>query len=535
MLKSGYSPVVGKEPVVDSGSARGGHSLPKAILTNTLFNYMGQLAMVPVTFALSVYMIRGLDVGQYGVFRLLTSTGSFVLLLSYFGLPNAVQRYVPELYALGETDTIRAVLWYASGIRLAATLGFVVVASAVLRRLAPVLQAPELTSLLPLYGLTLLARATADILETGLRALLLEGYRNAAKFGTLLLKLAGVWVALRRGQGIVGVLIVFALGEWIFVVLCLFRILQEIPRGASAPRKERRRAQLWTRAMKYAGLSYLSQVGTLASGGSFDVYVVGVFLGAAGVGLYSFAFDVSSRLLSFLPVTAFIPVMTSAALRRYSVGQSEEYLDFVHSFSHKLNLLITAPAVVISCLFGREIIVLLFDEKYLPALTAFVVLVVSGGLRSFAYPLRTVIVALEQPHIFLYSRLVGVFCNVTLDLLLVPLWGIMGAAVAATITPIVVYVYQYVLARRIIALKMPWKSMGLGFLNSLALAIALLLLKQRVSNLYQLLASVLLGAALYAGLCLVSLRWIFTKKELSAVRSGMPSRLAPLLPNNPAG
>ncbi len=158
-----------------------------------------------------------------------------------------------------------------------------------------------------------------------------------------------------------------------------------------------------------------------------DTLIVGVLLGPANVAYYEIARKVpgmvSQVYIAFRQV--YFPLFSELSLS----GERERASRLLNT-STRLVSFITALGVLIAALFGREIMILLFSERYLASATAFTLLMVGLNLSLIGYTLGISLVAVgdtnKPPLINIAHTAVSLVGNLTL----IPALGIGGAALA---------------------------------------------------------------------------------------------------------
>ena len=141
-------------------------------------------------------------------------------------------------------------------------------------------------------------------------------------------------------------------------------------------------------------------------------------------------------------------------------------------------------------------IVLVFDAKYLPAIDVFNVYMFFFMVWSFAFPIHITTRVLEKPKIIFYSR-VFIFYNVIMDIILVPIMGIMGAVIATGTSIVFVMISQLWLLKKDTILKYPWKNFIGVLINSIPMAIVLFYIEPVIETRLALFLAVFLGIIVY--------------------------------------
>lgn len=148
------------------------------------------------------------------------------------------------------------------------------------------------------------------------------------------------------------------------------------------------------------------------------------------VGLYSAAFAISG-LTSF--VFSAIIVSMRPLILQYKCENEEKYEQSMSTLYGIVLFLSLAQAVFI-CAFSREVVAVLYGQDFSPATTTLRIIV---WYTVFTYigTVRSVWILSEQKQKYLWIiSLSGLIINIVLNAILIPLWGINGAAYATLIT-----------------------------------------------------------------------------------------------------
>lgn len=167
--------------------------------------------------------------------------------------------------------------------------------------------------------------------------------------------------------------------------------------------------------------------------GQTDKIMLGSFLpDMTGVGLYSVAITITN-LWSFIPsaiIASFRPTIISAKLE-----SKEKYIKRLKQLYSIILWVNIAYALGIS-IFSNLIIKILYGEAYLGAKIPLILAVWSGGFSYIGVARDIWFVSEGYQKYSTWISLVGCLMNLVLNFIMIPMWGIVGAAIATTITQI---------------------------------------------------------------------------------------------------
>ena len=159
----------------------------------------------------------------------------------------------------------------------------------------------------------------------------------------------------------------------------------------------------------------------------FDVWVVDQYHGAAALGLYAVAVGVGQLLF-------YIPEPLARVVQPFLFGQVKDEMLARYKAVARLNFTAVLVLSIILCAVAQWIVPLLFGEVFRASVFA-LQLLLPGIVCSAAAKLLAILVVHGGLQRFsLYATMVGAVLTIALDFLLIPRWGIAGAAVASTVS-----------------------------------------------------------------------------------------------------
>lgn len=166
---------------------------------------------------------------------------------------------------------------------------------------------------------------------------------------------------------------------------------------------------------------------------STDILMLGWFGDATQLGLYSAA----QRPMQFFYL---IPVLVATAvfpaLARLVKEQSSDKVRVVLEKGISATLLLGIPLVVGGVILARQIIALVFGVDYLLSTLTFQILLPTILIVFPAALIANAIFAYNKQHIFAIFMGAGALGNIILNIILIPAWGIVGAAIATVFSQV---------------------------------------------------------------------------------------------------
>jgi O-antigen/teichoic acid export membrane protein len=181
-------------------------------------------------------------------------------------------------------------------------------------------------------------------------------------------------------------------------------------------------------AVSYGWKVHLSNILTFLNYRA-DIFLVMYFLGAAPTGIYVIAVQLSEKLwiLSHAVSTVLFP-------RLAELRQDEEQRKALTSLIARMVLFATGGATLLLALIAGPLIAVLFGPAYSGARAALLWLLPGIVLLSLSRVLAADIAARGRPEINMYTAIVTVVVNIASNIVLLPILGIVGAAMATTLS-----------------------------------------------------------------------------------------------------
>jgi len=502
------------------GEAVGGKL--RSLLGDSFYVAFGSYATQGFSLLINLVLVRKLSLADYGLYSVMLSAYAMGTLLLSLGATAIVQRYLPELIARGNRRGAIELKRLAAGLHLVGGLVIAAVCWGFQDQLAAWLNAPAFPGLLPYFFLFMLCKFEASIYEEMLTAHRSQKYRNLALAGFQAAKFALFWLAMPQDGSIETVMLYLVLSNALLLGLMMARALgldRELPAGADEPLP-------WRRLIRFGLLRYTTTITLVGFFADIDVWFITHYHNTEAAGLYGFATRNVSMLASLVPTHFLLSVLVPVYVREYTQRQDPAQLIRVFAFFNKVVTTFLAPTLVGSLLLASPMTSLIFDPKFLPSVPAFRVFFLGMFVFYFCNTSSFLLVVLERPEITLYSR-VFVIYNVIMDIVLIPPYGIMGAAIATGSAMAMGYIFTYLMVKRAIAISIPWRATFRTFAYSgiMALAIWPLLAAGWITSVPRLLLAVGLGALVY-GL----LAWrlpVFSHDERAHLNGALRRRVFP--------
>ena len=180
-----------------------------------------------------------------------------------------------------------------------------------------------------------------------------------------------------------------------------------------------------------------------------DTVLLGFFQGSYAVGLYNSAykFILIANSLNALYVQALIPEVA-----RIYAEDPTQVIRFVTRASY-LGALLGVALVLLVTFNGHELMLRLFGSNYADSGALLKILVWSTAITLVSQNYANGLLACRYEKLFLWGVAIGAVFNIGLNLLLIPQFGAVAAAVTTVLTEFVVFIFMFLAARRYLTVQ----------------------------------------------------------------------------------
>ncbi|MWG33053.1 oligosaccharide flippase family protein [Halomarina oriensis] len=381
-----------------------------SVSRSSLRLFAARVGTTALSFLALAYFARVLGSGQLGVFFLFQAALAMLVMLSDVGISTAIEKRMSAGGGPSVFWTGASVVGGVAGVLSAVVVGFRGVVSGYLG-----------ADLALLLALALLLTTAQLVLNAGLRGTLRTGETG----DLMVLKLGLQWglaaVLVWSGMDVFALVVGFLVGVtasncWAAVKL---RPSPATPTEADA-----------RSLLGYAKYNAIPSVGREVHSW-MDVLVVGLLLTAADVAAYEIAWRVASvtTLLAGAIGVAIMP-QTSA----WDADGGSERIGRLVSAAFLPALVFVLPAVAGAVVVGEDLLRIAFGPEFTTASLVLVVLVAGKASEAIQLVVGRTLLGLDRPDLVARATALSLGLNLVLNVTLVLAFGLVGAAVATTLS-----------------------------------------------------------------------------------------------------
>lgn len=374
-----------------------------------------------------LFLARQLGTEEFGLYALGVTIFNTLLLVAIAGIDTGTIKFVSEYRTQGQAESARRAIATAvvlvTGLGLIAALGLLLSAAPLSVQLYG---KPELTTVLLWFALALPCALLGSLLLSSMQAMQTVRYTVGIKY---LWEPIGKWVlaglALWGGFGLGGVICGFAVTFAVSAVLAIGALVR---RGwltahdfAGIDRQE-----VHTFATFCLPLVVANLFGVLAP--RADIMILGYWVSSHDVGLYLAAFQTAAILALILGAfdAVFAPTISQAWAAKDRSTFQESY-----ELVHRVALTATVPLCVLLVLFADDVLSI-FGVGFAAGGPILVILTVGHLVNASSGCANTVLLMTGHSRVVLVNTVVYGTLLIGATAAMIPLWGPVGAAFAAS-------------------------------------------------------------------------------------------------------
>jgi len=218
-----------------------------------------------------------------------------------------------------------------------------------------------------------------------------------------------------------------------------------------------------------------------------DTILLSLLKGSTVVGWYSASYRLMEVFL-FLPgvfATAVFPVFSSLHL------SSHETLKLSYQKSFKYLAILSIPVSVGTTVLAPEIVLLIYKSAFTPSIIILQILIWAIPITFLNYIFGTILPAMNRQNVLLKVTFLSMIINIALNLVLIPTYSYVGAAVVTVVTELFIFILcLFILSRTFSKVRLQ----DVFFKPVVASIIMLLFLLYFKTNLF---LEIALGALIY--------------------------------------
>ena len=398
-----------------------------------------------------IVIARFLGPGDYGLITLGFAGMSIAATLSLLGLPTGIQRYISFYIGKGDEGRIKGTILGALKISVPLSIFLAILLFIGANWISiHVFHEPNLTSILRIFAITIPFSVLAENLVSstiGFQDIRYKVYVNDIFQNTF--KLVAIVALLALGFGIIGAVWGWAIAIVLTPFLAFYFLEKKLfPVFRSKIKYIPMEKELFSLSWP---LIFVNAAGLII--GWTDTLMLGYFSTASDVGIYNVALPTAMLLMNV--TVAFSMIFLPVASELYGRNRAGD-LRNAYSAVTKWVFSLTLPCFLLMALFSESIIQIIFGSAYIHGALVLSILAAGFFIDSATGPVAHITMIYGRTRINMVCGFIGAGTNFTLNFLLIPIYGIKGAAIATASSYILMKIALLISAYRIAGMQ-PYK------------------------------------------------------------------------------
>lgn len=449
-----------------------------------------------------IVLVRAMLEWEFGILSLMYAALPVVSAIASFGLEQTLKRYQPEYLRSGNAPAAHRLFRVVGLSRLGSTTAVVAIMLLAWNSFAPYFQLAPYRLQFMVFSLIVILHFQVSIHTISLASYMLHRFSVGMQAAMAVTKLIAYVLITTFGTLDLETAIVADLTGY-FVAWCGLRYAHyrfcRPPPGASEFRfdaAERRRL------LRFGFFNNLNDAGVLAINSRIDNFFIAALMNAVSVGAFSFYTRLVLMTQRILPIRMFENVVQPMF---FSIPAQEAAERTPRYFTALLNtsLIVQLPMAAFVTAYHQEIVAVLFAGKFIAYSWLLPMVFAFATINVVAIPVTLVAQHTERTAMLFLSKIFAIY-NIGALLVLVPIWGVYGAALATGTAEIFKNLFVWWHVRRHARWLNAWSMIGLTVLvwgSTIGLAYAM---KQAMNT--PPLLDLAAGAALFAISSLIFIR-----------------------------
>jgi O-antigen/teichoic acid export membrane protein len=469
------------------------------LIRNTLWNFASQGWFLLLVFFTTPYIVRKLGPDAYGVFSIVGVVIGYFAFLD-LGLGQAVVKYVSEYYVQKDFKTIREIIGTAMAVYfLMGFIGAVLIAFLTGLLVTRVLKIPPgliNTTVFVFYisALGFFINMPLNVFGSIPRALQRFDITNKISIALGTLQLFLTVFLLRLGYFLQQIVVMNLLISFLSISIYVLVSRQLLPEVYIKPAFNK---TMFGKLFKFGGFVAISSA-TVQISTQLNKFIIGIFLPISYLTYYAVPYGLASK-VGIIPgsvSTAIFPVFSELDSMNRRDSLKELYLR-----TTKYIVIATIPIIILLIIFAQKFLCFWIGSEFAQKSTLPLQIITAGTLLScWAYAAVSGSQGLNRPDIPAKFQVAEACLNTGLCFLLIPRWGIVGAALAWSSyrfieIPLMIYIVSHFLFK--ISLK---QLFNYSFLKPLVVGVGIVTLSYFVIPLINSLPSLILIFLFLSGL-----------------------------------
>lgn len=417
-------------------------------------------------YIIRLVLARNLSLEDFGLFYAVFAFLALLGIFKSFGFERSLIKFIPEFLHNNRNDLIKSSIIYVSAVQII-TNSIIIILIYLLSNYLSVNFFHTQKA-----GIVLKLMAVAFFIDSFVNTLKFsfQGFQKMTLFAgidaiRMLVILTIILIGLKLNYGIFSPITAYIAAQIILLIVFGWVLINKVfPKFISS--KFAVDKDLLKKIAKYSIFVMVSGTAAIILGYT-DTMVLTYFSGVTAVALYNVALP-TAKILIYLP-TAIGSILLPLASELWT-KKKEKLLIAGMDLLYKYSFIIVLPLVFVILSFSELLILVFFGKDYI--LASMPMKILSIGMIFYTIHLINVNFFLGVGHPEIQSKILytAALFNFITDLILIPLFNTIGAAITTTLSLLIMMVMGLIYIRKFMTIKFPFKIWmrilfaGIGFI-----------------------------------------------------------------------
>ncbi len=394
-------------------------------------SFIGKILEYLISLGFVFLMARMLGADQYGLYRIMVTVVSITAAICLIGLDGGLKRYIAIANKKQNTSELWGIIQIGLGIPSVVGLLVTVIILFSAEPLANQLfNKPDLVPILRIGALAipfLILINSFSAISVGFKKMQFVLYGKDLSFNVSKLILS--LLAIFTGMGLLGVTVAYILAALIGFLVLAFSIHRFFSLKRGIHTAERNVREIMNFSLPLFFTTVLNQFGR-----KFETIILGIYGIAASVGVFSAILAISQ--VGAMGYTALRNISSPIISELHSQNKIQD-LEKYYQLITKWSLIFNLPFFLAILLLGDKML-LLFGEEYTVGSTGLIILASGTLVNAASGTCGTLINMTGYSKVNFYNSLIYLISTLALDFILIPKYELIGAAIAGSLSIIIV-------------------------------------------------------------------------------------------------
>ncbi|RLJ09144.1 MAG: hypothetical protein DRP13_01050 [Candidatus Aenigmatarchaeota archaeon] len=412
----------------------------KTIVKGAGLVLIGTIISKFLSFVYRIFIARYFGVEEYGIFSMALALLSFFMIIVLLGLPQGITRYVSYYKSKGSEAKVKGTILDSFKLSLIVSVILAFLLFLISDTIAFYLfhdTTGKITTLirimslsLPFFSLFMLSTSAS----VGFKKIEHRVYTEYISQN--LLKLVFTVFFGLIGLGVFGIGLAWTLAIILTSFLSLYLLNKTFPLIKKTIKSHPMKKELLHFSMP---LLFAGFLGTIVS--YTDTVMLGFFTTPKEVGIYNAALPIAQLLMvpSALLSSLLLPVLSEMYAKKKTLAIKKIYKTIT-----RWSFYLSFPLLVTILFFSQQILIVTFGEIYIKGSTALIILSMGFFLNFTLIHVVNVMSLMKKTTKVLHLSIVAAFTNFLLNLFLIPVWNIEGAATASFTSYLIIFILSLI-------------------------------------------------------------------------------------------